>query len=322
MALTGKDLDHAAALLKEGKLVAIPTETVYGLAGNALNEDAVLSIFEAKERPQFNPIIVHARDLEQIQGFVADISAAAKRLADTLWPGPLTILLPRITDIIPDIVTAGSPMVAVRIPQHPMTLDLLNKLEFPLAAPSANPFGYISPTTPQHVAQQLGDKISYILDGGPTKIGVESTIVTFEEDQVIVLRLGGVSIETLEMFMGKVKIQASTNDDQPLASGMLRSHYAPVTPFRQGDVKLNLSEVDPEQCGIISYKSFYPEVPESQQRVLSPQGDLHEAARRLFAAMRELDHMRLKLIFAEIFPEVGLGKAINDRLRRASQPHS
>jgi len=191
MALIGKDLDHAAVLLKEGKLVAIPTETVYGLAGNALNEDAVLSIFEVKERPQFNPIIVHARDLEQIQDFVEDIPAPARRLAETLWPGPLTILLPRQTDIIPDIVTAGSQMVAVRIPQHPMTLELLNKLEFPLAAPSANPFGYISPTTPQHVAHQLGDKISYILDGGPTKIGVESTIVTFEGDQVVVLRLGG-----------------------------------------------------------------------------------------------------------------------------------
>ncbi len=317
--MIGKDLTHANELLSNGQLVAIPTETVYGLAGNAYNTEAVLKIFEVKERPQFNPIIVHARDIAQISSFVLDIPDTAMKLAETLWPGPLTILLPRNPEYIPDIVTAGSSMVAVRIPQHPVTQQLLNMVDFPLAAPSANPFGYISPTTPKHVEHQLGDKIPYILDGGPTKIGVESTIVSIENEMLTILRLGGISTETLEMFVGKVHLRTS-NDHNPEASGMLKSHYAPHTPFRIGNIREILRTIDPKKCGIISFKTFYPEVPEDQQHVLSPQGDLHEAAGRLFAALRTLDSMNLDVILGEIFPDKGLGKAINDRLMRASQP--
>ncbi len=168
--MIGKDLERAARLLREGALVAIPTETVYGLAGNAFSETAVAEIFAVKQRPAFDPLIVHAGSLDRLQALAADFPPEARRLAEAFMPGPLTLLLPK-ADVISDLVTAGSPLVALRIPKHPMALDLLSLLEFPLAAPSANPFGYISPTTAQHVDQQLGSKIPYILDGGPCQVG-------------------------------------------------------------------------------------------------------------------------------------------------------
>jgi len=322
MANIGQDISMAVDLLKAGKLVAIPTETVYGLAGNALDADVVLNIFEVKKRPQFNPVIVHIYSEKQLEKLVTEIPQKAKRLIAQLWPGPLTLLLPRNPQVIPDVVTAGSPLVAVRMPRHPLSLELLSQLDFPLAAPSANPFGYISPTQPDHVAQQLGDQIDYILDGGRTDVGVESTIVKSltDTEPATVMRVGGVSIEMLEMLIGPVNIHTRSSDEEQIeASGMMRSHYSPQTPLYVGDIPTLLKEHDPQNCGTLSYKSFYAAVPEQQQRILSKQSDIHEAARNLFSAMRELDTMGLSAILAEVFPDKGLGRAINDRLQRASQ---
>lgn len=309
--MIGTDVTRAAQLLREGQLVGIPTETVYGLAGNALHEATVLDIFRVKNRPAFDPLIVHAPSLEHLRTYVRNIPEPARVLAQALMPGPLTLLLPKAS-IIPDLVTSGLDTVAVRIPRHPLTRQLLELLDFPLAAPSANPFGYISPTTAQHVAQQLGDKIPYILDGGPCEVGLESTIVGFEEEYPVVYRKGGVSIERIESLIGSVRVQEHSSSN-PQAPGMLKSHYAPRTPLRLG---LPLGIVPSSKVGIIAFRQevFGWE----HQEVLSASGSYTEAAQRLFAALRRLDALGLDLIYAELLPEQDLGRAINDRLRRAA----
>ena len=189
MAEIGKDIEKSAALLASGELVAIPTETVYGLAGNALDEKAVVQIFKSKNRPRFDPLIVHVAGIDQVYNYVESIPEELKALAEAFWPGPLTLLLTK-KSIIPDLVTSGLGKVGVRVPNHALTLSLLERLDFPLAAPSANPFGYISPTSASHVQDHLGDKLAYILDGGHCEVGLESTIVGMEEGQVIIYRLG------------------------------------------------------------------------------------------------------------------------------------
>lgn len=229
MAQIGQEIGRAKAFLEAGNVVGIPTETVYGLAGNALNSDAVLKIFRVKNRPQFDPLIVHTDSLAKVETFVTAIPEPARQLADACWPGPLTLLLPK-RDAIPDLVTAGLPTVAVRVPNHPLTLALLRSLAFPLAAPSANPFGYISPTTAAHVADQLGDRVPYILDGGPADVGLESTIIGFENGQTIVFRLGGLALELIERLIGPVSVRTHSTSN-PKAPGMLSSHYAPRKPL-------------------------------------------------------------------------------------------
>ncbi len=313
----GRDLDRAAALLRAGQLVAIPTETVYGLAGNALDPGAVAEIFRVKNRPRFDPLIIHLASADRIPDYAAAFPAGARRLAAAFLPGPLSLLLPK-RGIVPDLVTAGSPLVAIRVPAHPLTRALLAQLDFPLAAPSANPFGYISPTTPQHVARQLGDKIPYILDGGPSPVGVESTIVSFAEAEPEVLRKGGLAVEEIEAVLGNpIRVRAHSSSN-PQAPGMLKSHYAPRVPFRVGGDLEQLAQAHAQQrCGVLAFDRPLPGVPAERQRILSPTGDLAEAARNLFAAMRELDELNLDLIVAEWLPEQGLGRAINDRLRRA-----
>ncbi|MCS6796546.1 MAG: L-threonylcarbamoyladenylate synthase, partial [Raineya sp.] len=204
------DIDLAEKLLRNNQLVAIPTETVYGLAGNAFSEEAVAQIFAVKNRPTFDPLIVHSDSLEKIKNFVSDFPEKAMILAQKFWAGSLTLLLPK-KSIIPDLVTAGLPTVAVRIPKHPLTLQLLQRLDFPLAAPSANPFGYISPTTAHHVAEQLGEKIPLILDGGICSVGVESTIVGFEGDKAIIYRLGGISVESIQETIGEVEVKTHSS---------------------------------------------------------------------------------------------------------------
>lgn len=318
MAEIGKDIGKAAVLLATGKVVAIPTETVYGLAGNAYDVQAVSRIFEVKDRPTFNPLIVHTNAISKIKDFVKEIPPLAYELAQALWPGPLTILLPR-NEIIPDLVTAGNPMLAVRIPNHPLTLQLLASIEFPLAAPSANPFGYISPTTAQHVDSQLGDLIPYILDGGPSEIGIESTIIGFDEfGQVEVLRFGGVPIESIEKICGPINLRIGLKK-APQAPGMLKSHYAPNTQLIVCDIAEVIPKLNPAKTGILSFTDMVEGVPAQNQRTLSSSGDLHEAAQGLFSNMRELDAMDLQIILAERVPDKGLGKAINDRLRRAAE---
>lgn len=320
MAQTGKDIVQAIHYLQNDGLVAIPTETVYGLAANAFSANAVSKIFAAKNRPSFNPLITHTHDIERVEKYVKQIPDMAFQLARAFWPGPLTLLLPK-KDIIPDLVTAGSEYVAVRIPNHSLTLDLLEKLEFPLAAPSANPFGYISPTRPSHVEEQLGDKIDYILDGGECSVGIESTIVGFEEGQLVIYRLGGTSQEAIEGIVGKPNVRISKKVESnlnPKAPGMLKSHYAPGKKVILGNLSDLLSKYGKEDVALISLKDYYPQVPNERQVALSVVGDLNEAAQGLFSALRELDKLPVKYILAEFMPEYGLGKAINDRLQRAS----
>lgn len=314
--MIGKDLEIAKQLLENGEVVAIPTETVYGLAGNALNPISVTKIFQIKERPRFDPLIVHTHSVEAMRPFLKEVPPRAEQLFEAFSPGALTILLPR-SQRIPDLVTAGLERVAVRIPNHPLTLELLRQLDFPLAAPSANPFGYISPTSAEHVAAQLGKRIPYILDGGPAVVGIESTIVGFEEEKTVIYRKGGIPVEAIEAMIGPVDVR-QTSSSSPAAPGMLRSHYAPTVPLELGDLEALQAARQGVQLGVLSFQRFVPGIPEAHQRVLSPAGDLAEAARGLFAAMRELDALPIELIIAELLPEEGLGRAINDRLRRAA----
>ncbi|GAB4125522.1 MAG: L-threonylcarbamoyladenylate synthase [Raineya sp.] len=312
--MIGKDIHIAKFFLEKSDLVAIPTETVYGLAGNAFDLQAVSKIFAAKNRPTFDPLIVHTHHISQIEQFVSDFPPKAQILAQHFWAGALTLLLPK-KDIIADLVTAGLPTVAVRIPQHPLTLSLLKSLPFPLAAPSANPFGYISPTTAQHVADQLGEKIPYILDGGTCQVGIESTIVGFEGDTTIVYRLGGVSVEAIEQVVGSVLVKTHSSSN-PNAPGRLESHYAPRKPLYLSQEIFG--EFAPEEIGVLCFSEYISNIPQKNQQMLSPKRDFLEAAQNLFSMMRLLDAMPIRAILAELLPEESLGRAINDRLRRAS----
>jgi L-threonylcarbamoyladenylate synthase len=313
MAEIGKDIEKARALLSQGELVAIPTETVYGLAGNALDIAAVAKIFEVKSRPQFDPLIVHVPDLDQVGSYVEVIPPQAKKLAEHFWPGPLTIVLKK-KPLIPDLVTSGLDTVGIRCPDHYLTRELLRLLPFPLAAPSANPFGYVSPTRPEHVNEQLGDKIAYILDGGICDVGIESTIVGFENNNSVVYRLGGLSLEKIESVTGKVKLMAYSTSN-PKAPGQLKSHYAPGKKVILGNIEELLEKYPKETTGLLTFKSNYNA---PYQYILSNGGNIEEAAQHLFTALREFDKMPIEVIVAEFVPEVGLGMAINDRLRRAA----
>ncbi|MHB8260523.1 MAG: L-threonylcarbamoyladenylate synthase [Bacteroidia bacterium] len=315
MSKIGIDIEKAKQILQQGGLVAIPTETVYGLAANALDEDAVIKIFEAKNRPRFDPLIIHTDSIEKIKRYVSDFPEWAEQLANAFLPGPLTLLLPK-KGIVPDLVTSGLPQVAIRIPNHPLTLQLLKSLDFPLAAPSANPFGYVSPTTATHVAAQLQDKVSYILDGGSCEIGIESTIVGFEEKKITVYRLGGLAIEDIERVVGKIEIKINQSSN-PQAPGMLKSHYAPLKSLFIDNVDVFIKNNPTKKIGVISLNTAY-QVEKKYLKILSTQSDLKESAHNLFAAIRELDVSDAEVIVAEIFPETFLGRAINDRLQRAS----
>jgi L-threonylcarbamoyladenylate synthase len=320
----GTELDEAVNLLRSGQLVAIPTETVYGLAANALDEDAVLKVFKAKNRPQFNPLIVHLPDWSAVGKYAAEIPAAAEVLAQKFTPGPLTFLLkkhrPPIRNpqsAIPELVTAGSPKAAIRIPAHPLTRELLRMLDFPVAAPSANPFGYVSPTTAQHVYEGLHGKIPYILDGGPCQIGLESTIVDFDNQQVIVRRKGGVAVEDIERTLGREVLVQTGSEEHPVAPGLLRSHYATATPLYIGNPKVLAARFAKQKIGVIAFGKNMDGIEAAYRFQLSAMGDLDEAAKHLFATMRAADACAADVLLADWLPETGLGAAINDRLRRA-----
>jgi L-threonylcarbamoyladenylate synthase len=297
-------------------VVAIPTETVYGLAGNALNDNAVLKIFKAKERPHFNPLIVHAAGWDAIAPFIKDIPAVAEKLAKKLTPGPLTFLLEK-TGKIPDLVTAGHSKVAIRIPNHPVTQALLKKLPFPLAAPSANRFGYVSPTSAQHVFEGLQGIIPYVLDGGACKVGLESTIIDFEGDEIILRRKGGVSKENIEAVANKKVTMRTHAHEHPVAPGQLKSHYATNTPLITGLPSALLPQFKGKKVVLIEFGASFPKQDVAFAFNLSPKGDTDEAARNLFAMMRHADQCGADVILATLLPETGLGPAINDRLKRA-----
>lgn len=316
MAEIGQNILKAKELLEQGKLVAIPTETVYGLAANALDSEAVTKIFIAKNRPYFDPLIVHVADSISAKKFTDTIPDKAFELMKRFWPGPLTILLQK-KNSIPDIVTAGLDRVGLRCPDHPLTLKLLRSLSFPLAAPSANPFGYVSPTTSQHVNEQLGDKIEYILDGGECNVGIESTIVGFESDVSIIYRLGGLRVEDIESVIGRVQVKTNSTSN-PQSPGQLQSHYAPRKPVMVGDVKELILENKLKSIGVLSFKKVELPFSIKKEIALSPSGNLNEAAQKLFSALRELDKSEIDIIVTEFVPDIGLGRAINDRLKRAS----
>jgi L-threonylcarbamoyladenylate synthase len=313
MAEIGNDIEKAVRLLMQDELVAIPTETVYGLAGNALSKNTVTKIFSVKNRPQFDPLIVHVPNIEKAEAYVTEIPEQARILADKFWPGPLTLLLKK-KNIIPDLVTAGLDTVGIRCPNHPLTQQLLQRLSFPLAAPSANPFGYVSPTRPEHVEEQLGSSIQYILDGGVCTVGIESTIVGFENETPVVYRLGGLSLEHIEKTIGKVELMTYSTSN-PKAPGQLKSHYAPGKKVFLGKVEELLQQYPAHLSGILTFQKDFNS---PFQFVLSPSGNLEEAAQNLFEALRSFDKMPVDVILAELVPNVGLGKAINDRLQRAA----
>ena len=313
--MTTTNITKAAQALINDEIIAIPTETVYGLAGNAYSENAVKKIFELKKRPFYNPLIVHIKTTEFLDKVATDIPDMAWKLAEEFWPGSLTLVLKKQPHI-PNIITAGKETVAVRVPNHPMTLALLEQLEFPLAAPSANPFGCISPTTAMHVSNYFKENL-VVLDGGACQNGIESTIIGFENDKPILYRHGSISVEDIERIVGKVLITTS-KDSSPDAPGMLSRHYAPKTNTYLTD---NVSELIPlfsgKKIGLLLFKDEITASENIRQEVLSKKGDLGEAAKNLYATMHRLDKSSLDVIIAERLPNKGLGKSINDRLERA-----
>jgi L-threonylcarbamoyladenylate synthase len=300
-------------LLEQGQVVAIPTETVYGLAANALDAKAVIKIFEAKKRPFFDPLIVHLKHASELDKYAINIPSQAYALSQAFWPGPLTLVLQR-SALIPDMVTSGLDTVALRVPAHPLAHQILSLLSFPLAAPSANPFGYISPTTAQHVLAQLHGHIPLIVDGGPCTVGVESTIVQCTHEGTTVLRLGGTSVESIEAIVGKVKVNI-TSSSNPQAPGMLTTHYAPRKPMLIGNIDDLMAEHSSKKIAVLTFQNEY-KTPFC--KVLSLEGNMNEAAQNLFSMMRELDANDADIILTELVPATGLGPAINDRLQRAA----
>lgn len=310
------ELLQAIALLNNNEVLAMPTETVYGLAGNAFSEEAVAKIFTIKQRPLYNPLIVHIKNIAYLNTIAQNIPDVAMQLANAFWPGPLTMVLEK-KDCIPDIVTGGKKSVAVRIPNHPLCLQLLEALDFPLAAPSANPFGKISPTSAAHVHKQLGNTIPFVLDGGNCERGLESTIIGFENENPVLLRVGAITQNEIEKTIGPIK-NIDKYNTEILAPGMLAKHYSPNTKFIvTPDVEKTLHQFENLKIGLIKFcksennKNIHTEI------ILSHDGNINEAAQNLYSAMHTLDELQLDIIIAEKMKDDGIGKTINDRLQRA-----
>jgi L-threonylcarbamoyladenylate synthase len=312
----------AAAAIRRGELVAFPTETVYGLGACAFDAAAVAKIFEYKGRPRFDPLIVHLADPTDWNEVVAAVPDQAAELMKQFWPGPLSLVLPRLPRV-PDIVTAGLASVAIRCPDHALARQLIRAAGVPLAAPSANRFGRVSPTTADHVAEQFGDRVPLVLDDGPCRIGLESTVVSFvdsADSRPTLLRHGGVTMEQLQAVLGTID-ERTHDQSRPSSPGQLSRHYSPATPLRLTNQQHDWPEVaESRRIGLLSFRS--PPATATSKfaavEVLSETGDLREAAVNLFAAMRRLDALGLDLIIARPVPEIDLGRAIMDRLRRAA----
>lgn len=315
---TSENITKAAALLREGKLVSFPTETVYGLGANALDASAIEKIYALKGRPSSNPLIVHVESIDRISN-VADLESNPflienlKKLSK-FWPGPLSVVLPRKKEL-PAQLSGGRDTVAVRIPSHPVALALLKAAKIPIAAPSANPSGYISPTTAEHVEGMLNVEI--VLDGGPCKVGIESTVVSLCSTPPLLLRPGFITVEQLSEALGtEVKIIDSINDSEALLSpGMLKHHYSPKTPL----ILWPSTKVPEGDAAWVTFSGTTPSFKAKTLRVLSLSGNLEEAGQNLFATLHELDNGAYKAIVVESCPDTGIGKAIMDRLRRAAE---
>ena len=317
MSIISKDIQKAISLLENEELVAIPTETVYGLAGNIFSEKAIQKIFKTKKRPFFNPLIVHIASIEKLKDIVVEVPEKAKILAEKFWPGSMTLVLKK-NATIPDLITAGKDTVAVRIPNHPITLELLQQLKFPLAAPSANPFNNISPTKPEHVERYFKNDIQMVLDGGPCINGIESTIIGFENDEPIIYRLGALAVEEIEAIVGKVEIK-NKKEENPDAPGMLSKHYSPLTKTILTINIVNEIKKHPnKKIGVLAFNSTYKNNLITSEIILSKTSNLKEAASKLYNALHELDQQNLDIIIVEKMSDFGLGKSMNDRLERAS----
>jgi len=310
------DLNQVKAALVNDDIIALPTETVYGLAANIYSRSAIEKVYKLKMRPANNPLIVHISKPSILNEVAKNIPSKALELANVFWPGPLTLILEK-NDQIPDRITAGKKTVAVRIPNHPIALKLLNSLNFPLAAPSANPSGSISPTSAEHVSLYFKKELNFILDGGSCLHGLESTIIGFENNNPILYRLGAITIEKIEEIIGPIKVK-NQNDSDPSSPGMLSKHYSPKTQIQIIEnicdaVKQNKTK----KIGVLSLEKKSRLDSQIYQEVLSPSGNIEEAAKNFYAALHRLDHMNLDLIVTSFFPDKGIGKTINDRLKRA-----
>lgn len=315
MSFISNDINRAEKALRNHELVAIATETVYGLAGNGFDNDDIKQIFKVKNRPYYDPLILHSNSIQKFENWGLKIPDQLLPLAKRYWPGPLTLLVDK-GENIPDLVTAGLSRVAIRIPNHALTLQLLAKLDFPLAAPSANPFGYVSPTKPEHVAKHFEFKIAMVLDGGQCQVGIESTIVGLENEEPVIYRLGGLSIEQIEEIIGNVQIKTSSS--KPAAPGMLVKHYAPNKKIVVIDNEQELTSNKAKDCAYILF-NFKLDAPSNRLIILSESGDYNEAAQRFYDALRSWDNNgEVKKIIIERLPDFGLGRAINDRLLRAA----
>ena len=311
-----ENIDRAAWIIKTGGIVAFPTETVYGLGADALNPEAVSRIFEAKERPFFDPLIVHITDLDWMEEIAADVPDKAEKLISGFWPGPLTVVLKK-TQTVPDIVTAGLDTVAIRMPLHQVARKIIRAAGRPVAAPSANPFGYVSPTRAEHVLRQLDDRVDMIIDGGSCAVGVESTIIKIDDrDRVFLLRHGGIGVEEIEALVGAVQQDYHNDNDKAEGPGQLPYHYSPSTPVKvvRDLSQLNISDGN---NGLIYYKMRGVCPRDDRVAFMSRDGDLRECASNLFSILHRLDSLGLDCIYAEEVPEAGLGRAIMDRLRKA-----
>ena len=312
--MTIEEIKH---VLQNGQLAAIPTETVYGLAANALDVDAVAKIFQLKERPYFNPLIVHIKNQSEISKYCKDVPPVAFQLAEKYWPGPLTLIL-KSNGTIGGIVTGGQKTVGIRIPNHPQTLALLQKIDFPLAAPSANPFQKTSPTLPDHVKSYFGDNFP-ILDGGACQVGIESTILAVEENGLEILRHGSITSEQISLDFPNVKLIKNQTD--AVAPGSSRSHYAPKTPLYLGkDIHKLQMELKPHHR--VAYLNFMEEAIDLPEQFIqfyfNNHGDLNQIASILYQTLFKIDQNNFDAIYCPNLPEEGIGKALNDKLRRAS----
>jgi L-threonylcarbamoyladenylate synthase len=318
-AADAQGLTEAVRLLKAGSVVGMPTETVYGLAADAFNPAACARVFEVKARPSFDPLIVHLASAEWLDRVAQGVPPAALALADLFWPGPLTLVLPRRKEV-PGIVTAGLDTVAVRVPAHPVAQALLRLGDMPLAAPSANRFGGLSPTRAQHVVLGLGPLVELVLEGGPCRVGLESTIVDFSSGAPTLLRPGGLPREDIERALSAPLADGPGVLERPRAPGQLAGHYAPATPLRLL-ARPAADDSGDRDRGLLAFRKAPERHHYGQVEILSEGGDLNEAAARLFECLHRLDGMRLESIDAERAPAAGLGLAINDRLGRAAASH-
>jgi len=311
---TQENIKQAASIIREGGLVAFPTETVYGLGGNALDARSVAKIFEAKQRPTFDPLITHIADMETLERVAHIRDRRIYDIVEKLWPGSLTIIVPK-KEIIPDLITSGLETMAVRMPDHPTALELIRESTGAVAAPSANPFGYLSPTTAAHVEAHLGDRVDMIIDGGTCRVGVESTVLDLTKHTPMVLRPGGLSLERLKEVVGEVDVFNRTTVS-PTAPGQLEMHYSPRKPLHIVD---HIGQVaDRARAGALLFRDGPSVEGFAAAETLSPAGDTVEAAARLFVALHTLDRADIDVIYAERVPETGVGAAVMDRIFKAS----